>query len=147
MVIDREKDTVEHKIFRDIIDYIRPEDTLVINDTRVIPARIVGERVVKMTADGPCETGGSAPVELLLLKQTENDVWEALAGPGKRARVGDVPVSYTHLDVYKRQAMTTSSSYPGISHASGVTKASMGEAACMPRQNSVSPSGVSRVTV
>lgn len=90
MVIDREKDTVEHKIFRDIIDYIRPEDTLVINDTRVIPARIVGERVVKMTADGPCETGGSAPVELLLLKQTENDVWEALAGPGKRARVGDV---------------------------------------------------------
>ena len=90
MVIDREKDTVEHKIFRDIIDYIRPGDTLVINDTRVIPARIVGERVVKMTADGPCETGGSAPVELLLLKQTENDVWEALAGPGKRARVGDV---------------------------------------------------------
>lgn len=90
MVIDRERDTVEHKIFRDIIDYIRPEDTLVINDTRVIPARIVGERVVKMTADGPCETGGSAPVELLLLKQTENDVWEALAGPGKRARVGDV---------------------------------------------------------
>ena len=90
MVIDREKDTVEHKIFRDIIDYIRPEDTLVINDTRVIPARIVGERVVKMTADGPCETGGSAPVELLLLKQTENDVWEALAGPGKRARVGDI---------------------------------------------------------
>lgn len=90
MVIDRERDTVEHKIFRDIIDYIRPDDTLVINDTRVIPARIVGERVVKMTADGPCETGGSAPVELLLLKQTENDVWEALAGPGKRARVGDV---------------------------------------------------------
>ena len=90
MVIDRERDTVEHKIFRDIIDYIRPEDTLVINDTRVIPARIVGERVVKMTADGPCETGGSAPVELLLLKQTENDVWEALAGPGKRARVCDV---------------------------------------------------------
>ena len=90
MVIDRERDTVEHKTFRDIIDYIRPEDTLVINDTRVIPARIVGERVVKMTADGPCETGGSAPVELLLLKQTENDVWEALAGPGKRARVGDV---------------------------------------------------------
>lgn len=90
MVIDREKGTVEHRVFRDITDYIRPGDTLVINDTRVIPARIVGTRTQKMTAEGLVDTDSTAPVELLLLKQRENDVWEALAGPGKRARTGDI---------------------------------------------------------
>ena len=90
MVIDREKGTLEHKIFRNIIDYIRPGDTLVINDTRVIPARIVGTRTKKMTSEGLADTDSTAPVELLLLKQRENDVWEALAGPGKRARIGDI---------------------------------------------------------
>ena len=90
MVIDREKGTLEHKIFRNIIDYVRPGDTLVINDTRVIPARIVGTRTKKMTSEGLADTDSTAPVELLLLKQRENDVWEALAGPGKRARVGDI---------------------------------------------------------
>ncbi|MBQ8748054.1 MAG: tRNA preQ1(34) S-adenosylmethionine ribosyltransferase-isomerase QueA [Clostridia bacterium] len=91
MVIDRAADTVSHAIFRDIIDYLNPKDVLVINDTRVLPARIIGTREMKMTAEGiltPSES--DAPVELLLLKQRENDVWEALAGPGKRARPGDV---------------------------------------------------------
>lgn len=90
MVIDRQGEGVEHKVFRDIIDYIRPEDVLVINDTRVIPARIIGRRSEKMTPEGRIESDSTAPVELLLLKQRENDVWEALAGPGKRARVGDI---------------------------------------------------------
>ncbi len=91
MVIDRAADTISHKIFRDIIDYLRPEDVLVINDTRVLPARIIGKRALKMGADGTLSpTAETAPVELLLLKQRENDVWEALAGPGKRARPGDV---------------------------------------------------------
>ena len=91
MVIDRGEDKIDHKHFYDILDYIRPEDVLVINDTRVIPARIIGRRSEKMTAEGVlCESDSTAPVELLLLKQRENDVWEALAGPGKRARKGDV---------------------------------------------------------
>ncbi len=91
MIVDRENDTVEHTVFREIIEYLRPEDVLVVNDTRVIPARIIGHRSRKMTAEGVLvPTESTAPVELLLLKQLENDVWEALAGPGKRARPGDV---------------------------------------------------------
>lgn len=82
---------VEHRIFRDIIDYLRPEDVLVVNDTRVIPARIVGHRKLRHTDSGALiPTESTAPVELLLLKQVENDVWETLAGPGKRAKPGDV---------------------------------------------------------
>ena len=91
LVMDRAADTLEHHVFRDIVDFLRPGDVLVVNDTRVIPARIIGHRTWKMGADGvlsPSE--GTAPVELLLLKQKENDVWEALAGPGKRARPGDI---------------------------------------------------------
>lgn len=91
MVVHRDGQPLEHRVFREITDYLRPQDVLVINDTRVIPARIIGHRAQKMGADGvlaPSE--GTAPVELLLLRQRENDVWEALAGPGKRARPGDV---------------------------------------------------------
>ena len=89
MVIRRDSDVPEHRIFRDVTDYLRPEDVLVINDTRVIPARIIGLRTFRWRegTSVPCE--GTAPVELLLLKQRENDVWETLAGPGKRARPGD----------------------------------------------------------
>ena len=90
MVINRESGEIEHRIFSDIIDLLNPEDTLVINDTRVIPARIIGVRSHRAEGDKLVETGSTAPVELLLLKQRENDVWEALAGPGKRAKVGDV---------------------------------------------------------
>ena len=91
MIIDRTSDQLEHRIFRDIVDYLRPGDTLVVNDTRVIPARIIGHRAKKMMPDGTlADTESTAPVELLLLKQRENDVWEALAGPGKRAKVGDI---------------------------------------------------------
>lgn len=91
MIIDRQKTGVEHKIFKDIIDYLKPEDVLVINDTRVIPARIIGRRSLKMMPSGErVNIDSTAPVELLLLKQRENDVWEALAGPGKRAKVGDI---------------------------------------------------------
>ena len=91
MVLDRKAGTLEHRIFRDIVDYLNPGDTQVVNDTRVIPARIVGHRILRRDENGErVPTGSSAPVELLLLKQRENDVWETLAGPGKRARPGDV---------------------------------------------------------
>lgn len=90
MVIDRKTDTVSHEVFSDITKHLRAGDVLVINDTRVIPARIIGVRTLRNENGVPVETGSTAPVELLLLKQRENDVWEALAGPGKRAKVGDV---------------------------------------------------------
>ncbi len=92
MVLHRSSGKIEHKIFRDIVDYINPEDVLVINDTRVIPARIIGHRILRFDKDlgKAVPTESTSPVELLLLKQRENDVWEALAGPGKRAKPGDV---------------------------------------------------------
>ena len=78
MVLDRERGTVEHRVFRDITEYLRPDDVLVINDSKVIPARLFGH------ADGREE----ATLELLLLRQRELDTWETLVKPGKRARIG-----------------------------------------------------------
>ena len=77
MVIDRKTDRIEHKHFYDILDYLNKGDCLVLNDTRVMPARIFGVKD---------DTG--AVVEFLLLTQRENDVWEVIAGPGKKAREG-----------------------------------------------------------
>lgn len=92
MLINRRDRTIEHKIFRDIIDYINPGDVLVVNDTRVIPARIIGHRKLRFDASlgHTVPSEGTAPVELLLLRQLDNDTWETLAGPGKRAKPGDV---------------------------------------------------------
>ncbi len=77
MVLHKTSGKIEHKIFKDLTDYLGPGDCLVINDTRVIPARIYGVKE---------ETG--AVVEFLLLSQKENDVWECLCKPGKRAKTG-----------------------------------------------------------
>ncbi len=77
MVLDKETGEIEHKIFKDVIDYLNPGDCLVLNNTRVIPARLIGEKL---------ETGGK--IEFLLLKRTEEDTWQALVKPGKRANVG-----------------------------------------------------------
>ena len=78
MVLDREQNTISHKHFYDIVDYINPEDVLVINDSKVIPARIYGH----------VEGREEATLELLLLRQRELDLWECLVKPGKRARIG-----------------------------------------------------------
>lgn len=79
MVLDKNTGAVEHKIFRDIVDYLEEGDCLVINDTKVIPARLFGEKV---------DTG--AAIEVLLLKRLPDrkDVWEVLVKPGKKAKVG-----------------------------------------------------------
>ena len=77
MVLDRESGEISHHIFKDIIDYLNPEDCLVINDTKVIPARLYGVKE---------DTG--AHIEILLLKRRENDVWETLVRPGKKAKPG-----------------------------------------------------------
>lgn len=92
MVLDRRDGSIEHRIFRDVVEYITPRDVLVINDTRVIPARIIGHRKYRFDngLGRAVETESTGPVELLLLRQRENNVWETLAGPGKRAKIGDI---------------------------------------------------------
>ena len=77
MILNKQTGEVQHKIFHDLIDFLNPNDCLILNDTRVIPARIYGVKK---------ETG--ALVEFLLLKQKENNVWECLCKPGKRAKIG-----------------------------------------------------------
>ena len=77
LVLDRATGQVSHHIFREIVDYLRPGDCLVLNNTKVIPARLLGVRE---------QTG--AHVEVLLLKRRENDVWETLVKPGKKCRPG-----------------------------------------------------------
>jgi len=77
LVLNRETGAIEHKIFSDVIDYLNEGDCLVINNTRVIPARLIGEKE---------DTGGK--VEVLLLKRRANDVWETLVKPGKKLKPG-----------------------------------------------------------
>lgn len=77
MILDKATGELEHKVFKDIIDYLKPGDCLVLNDTRVLPARLIGEKE---------ETHGK--IEFLLLKRTDKDTWETLVKPGKRAKIG-----------------------------------------------------------
>jgi S-adenosylmethionine:tRNA ribosyltransferase-isomerase len=82
---------IEHRHFKDIINYLHPQDCLVINNTKVIPARLLGERLVEK--EEPLAPGFSygkegVMIELLLLKRRQNDVWETLVRPGKKAKVG-----------------------------------------------------------
>ena len=77
LVYDRDTKKITHKHFSDIIEYLNPGDTLVINDTKVIPARLFGKRA---------DTGGK--LEVLLLKRVEGDVWEALTRPARKATIG-----------------------------------------------------------
>ena len=77
LILDKETGKTEHHIFKEIIDYLNPGDCLVINDTKVIPARLIGEKI-----------GTGAKIEVLLLKRKEKDVWETLVKPGKKMKVG-----------------------------------------------------------
>ena len=77
MVLDKATGEIEHKHFYDVIEYLNSGDTLVLNNTRVMPARLIGEK---------SESGGK--IEFLLLKRIEGDKWECLAKPGKRAKIG-----------------------------------------------------------
>ena len=77
MVLDKITGEVEHRHFKDIIEYLRPGDCLVINNTKVIPARLYGVK-----------EGTEAKIEILLLKRKENDIWETLVKPGKKCKIG-----------------------------------------------------------
>ena len=76
MVLDRSKETIEHRKFKDIVEYLKPGDVLVRNNTKVIPARLYGKK----------ETG--AHVEFLLLNNIEGDIWECIVRPGNKLHVG-----------------------------------------------------------
>lgn len=77
LVLDRKSGAVSHHIFREITEYLQEGDCLVINDTKVIPARLIGSRI-----------GTGARIEVLLLKRKENNIWETLVKPGKKAKIG-----------------------------------------------------------
>ena len=77
LVMDRASGEIQHRHFRDVLDYLTPDDCLILNDSRVLPARIFGVK-----------EGGESVNEFLLLTQKEQKVWECLTKPGKRARVG-----------------------------------------------------------
>ena len=77
LVLNKQSGAVSHHTFREITDYLKEGDCLVINDTKVIPARLIGSKV-----------GTDAKIEVLLLKRKENNVWETLVKPGKKAKVG-----------------------------------------------------------
>ena len=87
MVLDRATGKIEHKIFSDIVDYLNPEDMLVVNSSKVIPARLLG-RTDKTGAD----------MELLLLRMLDSGEWETLVRPGKRAKVG---ASFSFSDILR----------------------------------------------
>ena len=109
LVLDRRTGKTEHKGFRDILQYLRPGDCLVLNDTRVIPARLLGVKE---------DTG--AAVEVLLLRRREKDVWEALVKPGKKLRpgakviFGDGRLRAEILDVVEEGNRLVQFSYEGI---------------------------------
>ena len=77
LVLDKESGAVSHHVFKDVIDYLNEGDCLVINDTKVLPARLIGAKV-----------GTDAKIEVLLLKRKENNIWATLVKPGKKAKIG-----------------------------------------------------------
>lgn len=79
LVLDKETGEMEHRRFKNIVEYLNKGDCLVLNDTRVIPARLFGNRI-----------GKEESIEILLLKRMENNLWEALVKPGKKARPGHI---------------------------------------------------------
>lgn len=109
LVLDKDTGEIEHRVFRDILSYLREGDCLVINDTKVIPARLIGSK-----------EGTDAKIEVLLLKRRENDIWETLVKPGKKAKPGTV-ISFgdgllkgTVIDVVEEGNRLIQFSYEGI---------------------------------
>lgn len=109
LVLDKETGEVEHKVFKDVTSYLKKGDCLVINDTKVIPARLFG---VKEDTE--------AKIEVLLLKRKEHDVWETLVKPGKKAKPGTVIIfgdgllKGTVIDVVEEGNRLIQFSYEGI---------------------------------
>ncbi|MBE5929559.1 MAG: tRNA preQ1(34) S-adenosylmethionine ribosyltransferase-isomerase QueA [Lachnospiraceae bacterium] len=122
LAVDKRTGAFEHRIFRDIKDYLRPGDCLVLNNTRVIPARLIGERIIDYSNIKPGFAPGAegAQIEVLLLKRKENDTWETLVKPGKKAKTGtkisfgDGKLIGTVVDVLPDGNRLVQFSYEGI---------------------------------
>ncbi len=109
LVLDKHTGEIKHKHFKEVLSYLRKGDCLIINDTKVIPARLFGVK-----------EGTEAKIEILLLKRRENDIWETLVKPGKKAKVGTV-ISFgdgllkgTVIDVVEEGNRLIQFSYEGI---------------------------------
>ena len=108
MVLNRDNETIEHKTFKDIIDYLKPGDCLVRNNTKVIPARLYGKK----------DTG--ANVEFVLLKQIEGDIWESIVRPGNKLKpgsrvyFGDGILKATIVDIMEGGTRKVKFEYEGI---------------------------------
>ena len=113
LVLDKKSGAVRHENFKNIIDYLHKGDCLVLNDTKVIPARLLG---AKKSQNGE----GGALIEILLLRRKENDVWEAMVKPGKKCRpgtiigFGDGILSGTILEIINGGNRLIKFSYQGI---------------------------------
>ena len=81
LALDRKTGKLNHRVFREIVDYLQPGDLLVANDTKVIPARLIGQRA-----------GSGGKVEVFLLHRISQDVWEVLVKPGKKMRPGQIAI-------------------------------------------------------
>lgn len=109
MLLNKENGTVEHKTFENIIEYINPGDTIVLNDTKVLPARLFGSR-----------EGKEERIEVLLLKQREGDIWQTLVKPGKKLKIGTKIVfakdllSATVIDILEDGERVIEFKYNGI---------------------------------
>ena len=88
LVLDRNKDTLEHRVFHDITDYLRPGDALVLNNSKVIPARIFGQRYPKNADGSVSDKPDGVNIEVLLLKRLNDTDWETIVRPGKKMREG-----------------------------------------------------------
>lgn len=109
LVLDKKTGAIEHRHFRELCSYLKKGDCLVLNDTKVLPARLIGSR-----------EGTDARIELLLLKRLDNDVWETLVKPGKKAKIGTVIyfgdglLKGTVIDVVEEGNRLIQFSYEGI---------------------------------
>ena len=108
MVVDRDTSSIEHKTFMDILDYLNPGDVLVVNDTKVLPARLIGKKI-----------DTEATIELLLLHEVSTDTWSCLAKPVRRLQVGSViwfsdDLSATIAAVQEDGVVEASFRYEGI---------------------------------
>ena len=119
LVLDKKSGERNHRTFTDILEYLKPGDCLVINNTKVIPARLIGERILTETQPGTPDAKG-AQIELLLLKRRENDIWETLVKPGKKAKpgtkisFGDGRLTAEVLDIVEEGNRLVKFSYEGI---------------------------------
>lgn len=88
LVLDKDTGAVEHRHFHDIIDYLKPGDALVLNDSKVIPARLFGKRYTKNPDGSEATEPSGSNIEVLLLKRLDDKTWETIVHPGKKMQVG-----------------------------------------------------------